>query len=78
MGKSLGSINGFCRLRFIHLNPAAGVKRMGGGRGVSENSFVTTENSAPPHQLGERKLPQIIQRVNLKTATFEKYWKSSS
>lgn len=48
MGKSLGSINGFCRLRFIHLNPAAGVKRMGGGRGVSENSFVTTENSAPP------------------------------
>lgn len=41
MGKLLGFIKGFHRLRSIHLKPPVGVMRIGGS-GVSENLFSIT------------------------------------
>lgn len=76
MGKLLGFIKGFHRLRSIHLKPPVGVMRIGGS-GVSENLFSITGLFFLP-LLREMKMPQVMQWVNLKTATFEKYWKSLS
>lgn len=73
MGKRLGFIKGFYRLRSIHLKPPVGAMRMG----ESENLFVITGPFFLPLVRG-MKMPQMMQGVTLKTAASEKYSKSWS
>lgn len=73
MQKSLGSIKGFCRLTAIHLIAAGQGKRTG----MKKWKFVC-HNWTFLFPVRGMQLPQMMQWVNLKSGTFEKYWKSWS
>lgn len=70
MEKSLGSIKGFCRLTAIHLIAAVQGKRIG----MNKWKFVCHKWTFLFPVRG-MQLPQMMQWVNLKSGTFEKYWK---